>query len=216
MICISSLQKLPAFDPVYPFFHFLYSSVLELSHALNLQQYTIWQDTGKYDSSKISFHDNQYVRICSCLTQKQEFPICYQRCIKLMTTYWSKQWATACQAVKLQCDVLNVTLITLAVFTLHCVLCLLAMGSCQWNVVRTVLGRWSQVRSITVLFLFFSHWAHVIYEFMCGLLALFMWFNSLDLKTHWASQAVYGLTRDMSNGPWLDVYILRKCVKRNT
>lgn len=64
--------------------------------------------------------------------------------------------------------------------------------------------------------LFFSHWAHVIYEFMCGLLALFMWFNSLDLKTHWASQAVYGLTRDMSNGPWLDVYILRKCVKRNT
>ena len=155
MICISSLQKLPAFDPVYPFFHFLYSSVLELSHALNLQQYTIWQDTGKYDSSKISFHDNQYVRICSCLTQKQEFPICYQRCIKLMTTYWSKQWATACQAVKLQCDVLNVTLITLAVFTLHCVLCLLAMGSCQWNVVRTGLGRWSQVRSITVLFFVF-------------------------------------------------------------
>lgn len=132
-----------------------------------------------------------------------------------LTDLWTKPQPVTVFQVSV-CDLWNVIISfsLVSVFILHCMLCLLGMGSCQWDMLRTSLRRWSQVRRITFFLVHVSCWFTWETTRLCALFVCHCISSQAILTDHALndSQIEYELTQDVSDGLWLAVCILSKCV----
>lgn len=88
--------------------------------------------------------------------------------------------------------------ITLPVLILHYILCLLGMGSCQWDMLSTSLRRWPQVRWIAFFF-FFSLSSRELLILMsnCSSVCLFSVFQLAGLQAKLAWMIIFWVTHEL-------------------
>lgn len=168
--------------------------------TVKLQQYISWQDTGKYDTSKISFYNNQNV---SELISSDSAIGISNFFILNASNLWNKpEISHSLSPANLQCLIFEMSLSEIIHHSdrLHTSLYIMSCrnGILSVNMLRTSLRRGSQVRWTTFVFL---HWAHVSYWFIWAT-------TCLPYFCVW--------TRRISNQIWRIIVWLTGCVWTDT